>query len=115
MKHIEGFENRLLKAINDKGMTNSQVCAITGITWNSMNCYINEKQMPSCLNLVRLANVLDVSTDYLLGLKEPGHWIEDKDDNRRWDRVRFTCSYCGKWQTYGKTKFCPACGRRMEI
>ena len=69
MKHIEGFEARLLKAINDKDMTNSQVCALTGITWNSMNCYINEGQMPSCYTLVKLAKLLNVSTDWLLGLK----------------------------------------------
>ena len=39
-----------------------------------------------------------------------GHWTVDKDDNRTWDRVRFICSACGEWQTYGKTKYCPDCG-----
>jgi len=68
-RYVEGFDGRLLKAIGNKGMTNSQVCQNTGITWNSMNCYINEKQMPSCENLVKLAKLLDVSTDYLLGLE----------------------------------------------
>lgn len=43
-----------------------------------------------------------------------GHWIVDKDDNRTWDRVRFICSECGDWQTYGKTKYCPECGVKME-
>ena len=42
------------------------------------------------------------------------HWIEDRDDNRTWDRVRFICSNCGEWQTYGKTKFCPECGAKMQ-
>ena len=69
MKHIEGFEDRLQKAINDKDMSNRQVSLITGISWNSMNGYINEKQMPSCTNLVKLAKLLGVSTDYLLGLE----------------------------------------------
>ena len=42
-----------------------------------------------------------------------GHWIVDRDDSRRWDKVRFYCSECGKWQTYGKTEYCPSCGARM--
>ena len=43
-----------------------------------------------------------------------GHWIVDRDDNRTWDRGRFICSECGEWQTYGKTKYCPECGAKME-
>jgi predicted RNA-binding Zn-ribbon protein involved in translation (DUF1610 family) len=42
-----------------------------------------------------------------------GHWIVDRDDSRRWDKVRFYCSECGKWQTYGKTDYCPSCGAKM--
>jgi rRNA maturation endonuclease Nob1 len=42
-----------------------------------------------------------------------GTWEEDIDDNRKWDRVRFYCSECGNWQTYGKTDFCPSCGAKM--
>ena len=44
---------------------------------------------------------------------KPGHWREDIDNNRRWDRVRFYCSECGDWQTYGKTHYCPNCGAQM--
>ena len=44
-----------------------------------------------------------------------GEWIIDKDDNRGWDRVRYYCSECHDWQTYGRTKFCPHCGARMEV
>lgn len=43
-----------------------------------------------------------------------GHWTVDRDDNRTWDRVRFVCSVCGEWQTYGKTKYCPECGAKMQ-
>ena len=42
-----------------------------------------------------------------------GHWREDIDNNRRWDRVRFYCSECGDWQIYGKTHYCPNCGAKM--
>ena len=42
-----------------------------------------------------------------------GKWRIDKDDNRKWDRIRFYCSECGQWQTYGETKYCPKCGSIM--
>ena len=42
------------------------------------------------------------------------HWRTDIDNNRDWDKVRFYCSECGEWQTYGKTKYCPDCGARMD-
>ena len=43
-----------------------------------------------------------------------GTWRKDIDNSRRWDRVRFYCSECGSWQTYGETDFCPSCGAKME-
>lgn len=42
-----------------------------------------------------------------------GTWRKDIDNSRRWDRVRFYCSECGSWQTYGETEYCPKCGARM--
>lgn len=42
-----------------------------------------------------------------------GTWRKDIDNSRRWDRVRFYCSECGSWQTYGETDYCPSCGARM--
>ena len=46
-----------------------------------------------------------------------GHWDERyiKDDECPWTRRRFYCSHCGKWQTYGRTKFCSNCGAKMEV
>lgn len=47
--------------------------------------------------------------------EEPAEWIVDTDDSRRWDRVRFYCSACNGWNTYGKSKYCPNCGAKMEV
>ena len=46
--------------------------------------------------------------------QEPAEWIVNTDESRRWDRVRFYCSACNGWNTYGKSKYCPNCGRRMQ-
>ena len=43
-----------------------------------------------------------------------GHWIKDVDDSQRWDRIRYYCSECGDWHTYGESKYCPNCGAEME-
>lgn len=69
MKYVEGFNTRLLNAIGNKGMSNRQVSIITGIPLSCINAYVNENRMPCCIYLVKLAKLLDVSTDYLLGLE----------------------------------------------
>ena len=69
------------------------------------------KALPSVIRLNREKDELNQDKNEL----EPktGHWREDIDKNRRWDRVRFYCSECGDWQTYGKSDYCPNCGCRM--
>ena len=42
-----------------------------------------------------------------------GTWKKETDNTRTWDRVRFYCSMCGDWQTYGETDYCSHCGARM--
>ena len=83
-----------------------------------------------CEDAVSRQAVLDLIADYDLSMgqvvrgihalpsvtpqeQKTGHWREDIDNNRRWDRVRFYCSECGQWQTYGKTDYCPDCGAKM--
>lgn len=43
-----------------------------------------------------------------------GEWSEeyDPDDDLFFQR-KFRCSACGNWNTYGFTRFCPACGAKM--
>lgn len=44
---------------------------------------------------------------------QTGQWIKDIDDTRGFDKVRFYCSKCNEWQSYGETRFCPSCGAKM--
>ena len=69
MNKIEGFGDRLLKAIGDKDLSNRKVGALTGIPTSCINLYVNGNQLPNCSNLVKLAKVLGVSTDWLLGVR----------------------------------------------
>lgn len=68
-QHVEGFEGRLLKAIGDKDMSCNQVGHLIGIGQGRVSKWVNDGEMPSCYNLVKLAKLLEVSTDYLLGLE----------------------------------------------
>ena len=63
-----------------------------------------------------------VTIEELLAEKEeretPAYWISRTVNNDPVDpaeifRNRFECSACGEWQTYGKTKRCPNCGKIM--
>lgn len=44
-------------------------------------------------------------------------WIKDfkpNDPTRSFDKWRWVCPYCGDWQTYGETPYCPYCGHKVE-
>ena len=65
--YVNGFSERLDKAVYDKDVSYEEVVRKTGISRSCMYGYIYEGKMPSCMNLVRLADFLEVTTDYLLG------------------------------------------------
>lgn len=50
------------------------------------------------------------------GAIEAGKWIEHRkrDEKTGIFDLRFECSNCGLWQTYGITPYCPFCGQKME-
>lgn len=52
--------------------------------------------------------------------EKPAYWIvkvvkDDPSDPYGLFRKRYVCSACGEWQTYGKTKHCPNCGKPMQM
>lgn len=67
--YISGFSERLSTAIINKGLTDSEVSKRVGLQHGAVCSYINYHKMPTCKTLARLSQVLDVSTDYLLGIK----------------------------------------------
>ena len=67
---VEGFGERLDTAIKEKGITHVELEKRIGISHGGIYQYINYGMMPSCLRLARIAAILNVSTDYLLGLEK---------------------------------------------
>lgn len=48
----------------------------------------------------------------------PAYWLVEYNEPNKLDpygvfKKALVCSACGNWQTYGKTKYCPNCGKPM--
>jgi hypothetical protein len=66
---IQGFPDRLDKAIRESGKTFGQVCRETGISRQKLYCLKIGQQGPSALQAAQLCACLKCSADWLLGLK----------------------------------------------
>lgn len=69
-QRVQGFDERLKIAIKNKGITQVELEKRIGVSHGIIYSYINYGIMPSCLKLAKMACVLNVSTDWLLGIGE---------------------------------------------
>lgn len=67
--YLPKFYDRLNIAIGKKGLSITDICKQARINRSSLDHYKNG-QVPSVKTLISLALVLNVSTDWLLGLRE---------------------------------------------
>lgn len=58
---------RLKQLRNGKHLKQEQVADLIGVTKSAVSAYENDLRQPSYETLIRLANLYNVSTDYLLG------------------------------------------------
>ena len=70
MSNDSSFAIRLLRAQSWAGVTQSQLADTMDVKASVVCHYQQGKSLPSYENLVKLAKALNVSTDYLCGLKE---------------------------------------------
>ena len=61
------FTNRFVEILQIKQLTAYKVAKETGISQGLMNEYKNGVKLPTIQNLIKIANYLNCSTDYLLG------------------------------------------------
>lgn len=66
---LEGFTERLNKAINNSGMDVSVIGRKAGISRGMLYKYQYEMAMPTVGSLAKLSMVLNVSADWLLGIE----------------------------------------------
>ena len=70
MKYEETAK-RLKKAMLDKGLTQQELCNQSGVTKSSISHYINGHNVPDNFQAYKLAKVLDVAPEWLMGVDDP--------------------------------------------
>lgn len=64
------FGTRLRSARMLRGYTQQKMADLIGVALRTFQCYEQGKREPNYETLVNIAKVLNVSTDYLLGIDE---------------------------------------------
>ena len=67
---MEGFDKRLQAILNSKKISQRKFSTMLGVEQTTVCAYCNGRRMPSAEVVARISELLDVSTDYLLGRKE---------------------------------------------
>lgn len=75
------FNNIFVHYLQDKGITAYKVAKETGIPQGRMNEYKNGKATPNAENLIKIADYLDCSIDFLLGRTK--NEIDEPEDEHR--------------------------------
>lgn len=67
---IESIKKRLVQEIKNSNLTTIEISKRVGVSSEMITQYCTTKKMPSIETFAKLCEVLDVSADYILGLKE---------------------------------------------
>ena len=70
METKEIFARRIVELRTEKGLGQSQLAALVGVSKTSANLYESASRVPDIQVLARYAKVLEVTSDYLLGLSD---------------------------------------------
>lgn len=73
---MDSFKKRVKDIMQNKGLKQSDLAKMTEIAEATISRYCNGRRTPNIKALVKIAKILNVSTDYLLGIKDDnGKWI----------------------------------------
>lgn len=67
---IKKFSERLSCCMEQCGLNGADLSALSGVTTATISRYLNGLRMPTVDNIILLADTLNVSVDYLLGLHD---------------------------------------------
>lgn len=67
---IKKFSERLSHCMKQRKVNGSELSALSGVTAAAISRYLNGLRTPTVENIILLADALDVSVDYLLGLHD---------------------------------------------
>ena len=125
------FGERLKAELTRKRISYRQFSEMSGITTTTICRYVNSQRIPRATEIKKVADILGVTCDYMLGLsdypsktcksvpsaeteRKTGRWINDEHDMPR-------CSCCGYMPEYNRyiddyyySDWCPNCGAMMK-
>lgn len=65
-----GIAERMAELISDRKMTQKDLASLSGVTESAISHYLKGDRIPRGTTLIKIANALDTTTDYLLGQNE---------------------------------------------
>ena len=66
----EVFKKRLLEALEDSKMSKTEIAKQIGVSPDMITQYFTTKKLPKLDTFTKICKTLEVSADYLLGLKD---------------------------------------------
>lgn len=70
--------NRIKVRRNEKGFTQAELAKILGIAQNTLSYWEAGKSSPDSESLIKLAEALETSIDFLLGRDDTGFMLDDE-------------------------------------
>lgn len=67
---IDKFSNRLSQCMKQRNLNGAELSELSGVTAATISRYVNGLREPSVSNVIQIADALNVSVDYLLGLHD---------------------------------------------
>ena len=67
---LKDIQQRLRDAINSSGIEQKEIARQIGVSPQTVSKYMKKDIFPALDTLAKLCRVLDVSSDYILGIKE---------------------------------------------
>ena len=61
---------RLKKLRESYDLSQKEVASILGLSYSGYNCYENDIRIPTIENIIKLAELYNVTTDYILGIEK---------------------------------------------
>lgn len=67
---LQDIQERLREVIRNSGMEQKEIARRIGVSPQTVSKYMTKDIFPALDTLAKLCHVLDVSSDYILGVKE---------------------------------------------
>ena len=82
------ISSRIKSLLDRTGTTQTELGKRTGILPNTISCFCNGSRIPNAIHIIKIADALNVSTDYILGRSEvPQNDIDATKIQLRFDKI----------------------------